>query len=53
MRLAVPPLPIVGLEEPLRVNIDFEADMVDQIIARLTVLRSQMLLAPPKTGERN
>ena len=44
MRLAMLPLPIVGLGEPLRANI--EADMVDSIIERLMVLRVQMLPVP-------
>src|SRR5262249_24575220 len=43
---AVPSLPIAGLSEPLRVNIDFAADMVDAIIDRLTELRAQMLPMP-------
>jgi hypothetical protein len=46
VRLAVPSLPIAGLPQPLRVNIDFAADMVDAIIDRLTELRAQMLPTP-------
>jgi hypothetical protein len=47
-RLAVPPVPIEGLQEPLRINIGFEADMIDEIINRLTVLRARMLPAPSR-----
>jgi hypothetical protein len=43
VRLQLPPLPIAGMPEPLRVHLDFDAEMVDEILQRLTVLRSQML----------
>ena len=43
VKLRLPPLPLDGLPEPLRVTIDFEADMVEEMINRLTVLRDQML----------
>jgi hypothetical protein len=53
VRLALPALPIEGMPEPLQVKMDFDAEAVDAIIARLTVLRSQMLPAPPKPAKRN
>lgn len=46
VKLSLPPLPLHGLPEPLRVTIDFEADMVEEMLARLTLLRRQMLPAP-------
>ena len=42
VRLTVPPLPLVGLSEPLRVHLDFEADAIDVMIERLVTLRQQM-----------
>ena len=46
VKLSLPPLPLHGLPEPLRVTIDFEADVVEEILGRLTLLRRQMLPAP-------
>jgi hypothetical protein len=48
VRLQLPPLPIDGMPEPLRVHLDFDAEMVDEILQRLTVLRSQMSPAPQR-----
>jgi hypothetical protein len=48
VRLSLPPLPIEGLPEPARINIDCDAGTVDQIIERLSVLRAKMLPAPAK-----
>jgi hypothetical protein len=48
VRLQLPPLPIDGMPEPLRVHLDFDAVMVDDILHRLTVLRAQMLPSPLK-----
>jgi hypothetical protein len=42
VRLTVPPLPLVGLPEPLRVHLDFEAEAIDVMIERLVFLRRQM-----------
>jgi hypothetical protein len=50
VKLRLPPLPLHGLPEPLRATIDFEADMVDEMLARLTLLRQQMLPAPAYFG---
>jgi hypothetical protein len=47
VRLSLPDLPVGGVAEPIRVNIDFDARVVDKMIERLTVLRAQMLPAPP------
>lgn len=38
VRLALAPLPIDGMPEPLQVKMDFDAEAVDAIIARLSVL---------------
>ena len=46
VKLSLPPLPLQGLPEPLHVTIDFEADMVEEMLARLSLLRRQMLPAP-------
>jgi hypothetical protein len=45
VRLILPPLPLEGLPEPLRVHLDFSADGIDQILERLSDLRSQMRTA--------
>lgn len=42
VRLTVPPLPLVGLPEPLSVHLDFEAEAIDAMIERLVFLRRQM-----------
>jgi hypothetical protein len=42
VRLALPALPLEGLPEPLRVHLDFGAEAIDEILERLTDLRSQM-----------
>ena len=47
VRMALPRLPIVGMPEPIQVNIDFDAGVVDRMIERLTVLRAQMKLGLP------
>ena len=43
VRLAVPPLRIVGFPKPLDVFMDFDAQTVDAMIERLTILRARML----------
>lgn len=53
VRMQWPALPVQGMPEPLRVKIDFDAGVVEQIIERLLVLRTQMLPAPPKPSDRN
>ena len=46
-------LPVTGLAQPIRVNIDFDTCVVDQIIERLTVLRAQMKPGLPPANKRN
>ena len=48
VKLSLPPLPLHGLPEPLRVTIDFEADMVEEMLARLTLLYR----SPLRNGSR-
>ena len=48
VRLQLPPLPIDGIPEPLRVHLDFDAELVDEILQRLTLLRAQMRPSPLK-----
>jgi hypothetical protein len=40
VRLSLPGLPVAGSAEPIRVNIDFETGVVDQIIEWLTMVRA-------------
>jgi hypothetical protein len=46
VRLQLPALPLIGMDEPLRIHLDLDAVAVDEIIERLTALRTQMLPAP-------
>jgi hypothetical protein len=46
VRLALPPLPVEGMQEPLQINLDFDAATVDAILERRVLLRGQML--PPR-----
>ena len=46
VRFHLPPLPLAGQEEPLRLFLDFDTASVDQLIDRLLVLRAQMLPSP-------
>jgi hypothetical protein len=46
VRLSLPPLPLVGLPEPLKVHMEFDAMTVDEILQRLTLLRASMLPPP-------
>ncbi len=43
VRLQVPPLLLDGLPEPLRIHLDFDAAMVDEILQRLATLRAAMM----------
>ena len=49
LRLQLPPLPIDGMPELLRAHLDFDADMVDEVLERLAVFRAQMLPAPQRS----
>jgi hypothetical protein len=53
VRMQLPGLPIAGASEPLLVNIDFDAAVVDQIIERLQELRTQMVPAPSQVATRH
>jgi hypothetical protein len=44
--MQLPQVPIVAFPKPLDIKLDFDTEMVDEIINRLTVLRAQMLPAP-------
>ena len=46
VRLSLPPLPLNGLPEPIKVDMDLDIATVDTILDRLVDLRSQM--ASPK-----
>ena len=43
----------LACQQPLRVNIDFGAGVIEQMIERLTVLRLQMLPKPPPARKQN
>ena len=45
VRLQLPPLPIDGMPKLVRINLDFDAVSVDEMLERLTVLRGKMLPA--------
>jgi hypothetical protein len=42
VRLAVPPVRVRGLLEPIRVVMDFNAAEIDELLKRLIVLRARM-----------
>jgi hypothetical protein len=42
VRLRLPPLPLEGLPRALELHLDFDADAVDDILARLSFLRVRM-----------
>jgi len=52
VRMALPPLPLPGMPEPIMLLMDIKAQTVDAMIERLTILRSQMLPALPAPGKR-
>ena len=49
VRLQLPPLPIAGFPEPLRIHLDFGAEMVGEILQRLGLLRARMLPVPRRS----
>jgi hypothetical protein len=53
IRLALPPLPLAGMAEPIRAVVDFVAETVDAMLERLTILRGQMLPPLPAPNKRN
>ena len=42
VRLALPPIALEGLPKPLELVVDFDTKAVDQILARLSILRVKM-----------
>ena len=46
VRMHLPPVQIEGLPKPVIVSLSFTAANIDDILERLTMLRSQMLPAP-------
>ena len=45
VHMTLPPFAVAGLSEPLTVHVQFDTGTIDEILERLSVLRSQML--PP------
>jgi len=45
VQMTLPPFPVAGMPEPLRVHIEFDTRTIDEMLQRLSVLRAQML--PP------
>ena len=54
VRLNLPPVPLSGLAiaKPRALHLDCDAKAVEEILERLTVLRSQMLPAPQRNKRR-
>jgi hypothetical protein len=48
VRMNVPPIPVAGVSEPLRVQLNFNAETIDLILNRLSRLRTQMLPPPQR-----
>ncbi len=48
VRMQLPPLPMEGMPEPLRVHLDFDTATLDEMLRRLTELRARMLPAPTR-----
>ena len=53
VRLALPPLSLDGIPEPITIHMNVEAETVDAILERLSILRSQMLPPMPAPNKRN
>jgi len=51
--LAILPMNLAGLAGLLKLFLDFDAGAVDQVINRLTVLHTQMLMFQPHGRQRN
>ena len=49
VRFHLPPLPVDGLAEPLRIHLDFDAAMVEILLERLTTMYNQMEQPSAKT----
>ena len=53
VRLSLPGLPVEGARQPVQINIEFDASVVDLMIDRLRMLRAQMKPPPPGAGKLN
>jgi hypothetical protein len=53
VRLAVPPLSFDGIPEPISIHMNFDAETVDAMLERLSILRSRMLPPLPAPTKRN
>jgi len=53
VRLALPPLSLDGIPEPVTIHMNFDAGTVDAMLERLTILRSRMLPPLPAPNKRN
>jgi hypothetical protein len=51
VRLSLPPLPLDGLREPIKVDMDLDVATVDAILDRLVDLRSQMVSSKLELSE--
>ena len=52
VRFHLPPLPIDGQPEPVHIQLNFDADMVEQLLEQLTLLYAQMEPLPRKGAVR-
>jgi len=48
VRFNIPPVRLAGRAEPLKLHLDCDAQAVDEVLERLTLLRSEMLPPPSR-----
>ena len=48
VRFHIPPVRLAGRAEPLKLPLDCDAQAVDEVLERLTLLRSEMLPPPSR-----
>jgi hypothetical protein len=48
VRQLLPPITLAGVANPILVHLDFDAETIDAMLERLSVLRAQMLPAPQR-----
>jgi hypothetical protein len=53
VRLALPPLSLDGIPEPVTIHMNFDAETVDAMLERLSILRSRMRPPLPAPTKRN
>jgi hypothetical protein len=53
VRLALPPLTLAGVPEAIKVHLNFDAETVDAMVERLSILRGLMLPPLPAPTKRN